>query len=121
MEETYSESLAKILHSARGPLSDITEFTGPTNPPQKEIIDDGESSNRAQPIGESDVERHISERSQLRRLAALMAVISMNGGDESAQGNVGRMLGSSWAQDHRRQALGLNGLAYSRAKRARWR
>lgn len=112
-DESYSDALSKILQSARGPLTDIEDFE--TSAPK--TVSDSPDEN-----AESKIEDIDEDRYHLRRLAAVMAVLSMQSvSGNKSQVNIGRQLGSAWAQDHRLSAMGLPGLAYSRAKRATWR
>ena len=70
---------------------------------------------------ESQTEENSVDRTNLRRLAAVMAVLSMQADRSESKSDIGRQLGSAWAQDHRLSAMGLPGLAYNRAKRSTWR
>ncbi len=171
-EETYNDSLTKILHDARGEPNQLEEFekaeaeiklherglikiedrteneieisankilnkfSGNFDEAEAPILNQvpqalqqtGESSKTdlsdefqiVDPSNPSLTGDSI-ERSRLRRLAAIMAVISINHDNGDEQANVGRKLGTAWAQDHRRSSMGLTGLAYSRSKRASWR
>ena len=112
-DESYSDALSKILQSARGPLTDIEEF----ETPEPTTVSDSPDENAEAKTVDID-----EDRNRLRRLAAVMAVLSMQtvGGNKS-QVDIGRQLGSAWAQDHRLSAMGLPGLAHSRTKRATWR
>ena len=114
-DESYSDALSKILQSARGPLTDIEDFDTPEN--TKISISNPLDENAE--VKTADIDEDISS---LRRLAAVMAVLSMQAGEGAeSQADIGRQLGSAWAQDHRLSAMGLPGLAYSRAKRSTWR
>ncbi|MCS5527533.1 MAG: hypothetical protein NZ774_06685, partial [Candidatus Poseidoniales archaeon] len=114
-DDSYSDALSKILQSARGPLTDIEDFETPDN--IKISI-----SNSLDEAEEARTEEIEGDRTHLRRLAAVMAVLSMQAVVASeSQSDIGRQLGSAWAQDHRLSAMGLPGLAYSRAKRSTWR
>jgi len=111
-EESYSDALSKILQSARGPLTDIEDFDTPnitetSGPIEEPVV--------------SQTEENSADRTNLRRLAAIMAVLSMQADGSESKSEIGRQLGSAWAQDHRLSAMGLPGLAYSRAKRSTWR
>ena len=111
-EESYSDALSKILQSARGPLTDIEDFDLPKITVASDSIDE---------TLESQTEDNSTDRTNLRRLAAVMAVLSMQAVRSESKSDIGRQLGSAWAQDHRLSAMGLPGLAYSRAKRSTWR
>ena len=111
-EESYSDALSKILQSARGPLTDIEDFDLPKITVTSDSIDE---------TVESQTEENSTDRTNLRRLAAVMAVLSMQAVRSESKSDIGRQLGSAWAQDHRLSAMGLPGLAYSRAKRSTWR
>jgi hypothetical protein len=111
-EESYSDALSKILQSARGPLTDIEDFDLPKITVTSDSIDE---------TVESQTEENSVDRTNLRRLAAVMAVLSMQADRSESKSDIGRQLGSAWAQDHRLSAMGLPGLAYSRAKRSTWR
>ena len=111
-EESYSDALSKILQSARGPLTDIEDFDLPKITVTSDSIDE---------TVESQPEENGADRTNLRRLAAVMAVLSMQAVRSESKSDIGRQLGSAWAQDHRLSAMGLPGLAYSRAKRSTWR
>jgi len=111
-EESYSDALSKILQSARGPLTDIEDFDLPKITVTSDSIDE---------TVESQPEDNSTDRTNLRRLAAVMAVLSMQAVRSESKSDIGRQLGSAWAQDHRLSAMGLPGLAYSRAKRSTWR
>jgi hypothetical protein len=111
-EESYSDALSKILQSARGPLTDIEDFDLPKITVTSDSIDE---------TVESQPEDNSTDRTNLRRLAAVMAVLSMQADRSESKSDIGRQLGSAWAQDHRLSAMGLPGLAYSRAKRSTWR
>lgn len=111
-EESYSDALSKILQSARGPLTDIEDFDLPKITVTSDSIDE---------TVESQTEENGANRTNLRRLAAVMAVLSMQEVRSESKSDIGRQLGSAWAQDHRLLAMGLPGLAYSRAKRSTWR
>lgn len=111
-EESYSDALSKILQSARGPLTDIEDFDLPKITVTSDSIDE---------TLESQTEDNSTDRTNLRRLAAVMAVLSMQAVRSESKSDIGRQLGSAWAQDHRLSAMGLPGLAYSRAKRSTWR
>lgn len=112
-KESYSDALSKILQSARGPLTDIEDFDTPDTTIIPEPQEHTEES-QTEDIGEG--------RTNLRRLAAVMAVLSMQAsGSTDSQANIGRQLGSAWAQDHRLSVMRLPGLAYTRAKRSTWR
>nr|AIF13240.1 hypothetical protein [uncultured marine group II/III euryarchaeote KM3_60_H01]AIF19076.1 hypothetical protein [uncultured marine group II/III euryarchaeote KM3_85_D04]MBC8517471.1 hypothetical protein [Euryarchaeota archaeon] len=111
-EESYSDALSKILQSARGPLTDIEDFDLPKITVTSDSIDE---------TAESQTEENGADRTNLRRLAAVMAVLSMQADRSESKSDIGRQLGSAWAQDHRLSAMGLPGLAYSRAKRSTWR
>ncbi len=114
-DDSYSDALSKILQSARGPLTDIEDFETPDN--IKISI-----SNSLDETVETSTEEVDGDRKRLRRLAAVMAVLSLQAvGASESQSDIGRQLGSAWAQDHRLSAMGLPGLAYSRAKRSTWR
>ena len=61
-----------------------------------------------------------SDRDELLRAAALVAVISMsNVTDERSQ--QGRQLGQPWSQDHRRTRMGQTNVMEHRRKRSTWR
>ena len=111
-EESYSDALSKIIQSARGPLTDIEDFDLPKITVTSDSIDE---------TLESQTEDNSTDRTNLRRLAAVMAVLSMQAVRSESKSDIGRQLGSAWAQDHRLSAMGLPGLAYSRAKRSTWR
>ena len=111
-EESYSDALSKILQSARGPLTDIEDFDTPKITVTSDSIDE---------TVESQTEENGADRTNLRRLAAVMAVLSMQAVRSESKSDIGRQRGSAWAQDHRLSAMGLPGLAYSRAKRSTWR
>jgi len=114
-DDSYSDALSKILQSARGSLTDIEDFDTPEHTKIS-------SSNPLDETAEAPTEEIDGDRSRLRRLAAVMAVLSMQAvGASESQADIGRQLGSAWAQDHRLSAMGLPGLAYSRAKRSTWR
>ena len=106
-EESYSHNLNKILQTARGAISEIEDFE--SNNPEL-------SNNVVNNEGEE-----IEERSKIRKLAAIMAVISIPQDDANFKSTIGRQLGSAWAQDHRLTAMGLPGIANNRAKRSTWR
>ena len=108
-DDSYSGALNKILQTARGPLTDIEDF---------ENNEEGDNSI-------SDIQNNTNKKSEgrtnLRKLAAIMAVLSIPEEEKDVKSTVGRQLGSAWAQDHRRTAMGLPDLAYNRAKRSTWR
>ncbi len=89
--ESYAKSLEGVLKSARERELDP--------PPKKE---------------------QTTDREQLLRAAALVAVLSMTDvKDERSQ--QGRILGAAWAQDHRRTRMGSTNLLEHRRKRSTWR
>jgi len=54
------------------------------------------------------------------RMAAIAAVLAATSSrDDPSQ--VGRKLGESWAQDHRRMNMGLSSLMQRRSSRSPWR
>ena len=54
------------------------------------------------------------------RMAAIAAVLAATSSrDDPSQ--VGRNLGESWAQDHRRMNMGLSSLMQRRSSRSPWR
>jgi len=59
-------------------------------------------------------------RDEMLRAAALVAVFSMVGASDD-RSQIGRELGSAWAQDHRRTRMGKTNLMEERRKRATWR
>ncbi len=106
---TYNNSLSNILHNTRGDISEIIEFDShliKENVPIEEI---DESPN------------HSDNRSKIRKVAAIMAVLSIQNHSTETQSTIGRQMGSPWAQDHRLMALGLPGYSFSRSKRSTWR
>ena len=61
-----------------------------------------------------------SDRDEMLRAAALVAVISMlNVTDERSQR--GRQLGQPWSHDHRRTRMGQTNVMEHRRKRSTWR
>ena len=108
-DDSYSGSLNKILQSARGPLTDIEEF-------ENNVESDKSITNI-----EIKKDNISDERTNLRKLAAIMAVLTIPIEEDHVKSKVGRQLGSAWAQDHRRTAMGLMSLAHSRTKRSTWR
>ena len=89
--DSYAESLEDVLKSARN--VEVSE-RGPSQEP--------------------------NPREEMLRAAALVAVLSMvSGSDDRSQ--IGRELGSAWAQDHRRTRMGKSNLMEERRKRATWR
>ena len=61
-----------------------------------------------------------SDRDELLRAVALIAVLSMeNVTDE--RGEKGRQLGAAWSQDHRRTLMGADNVLEHRRKRSTWR
>ena len=113
-EDSYSNALSKILHDGRGPLNQIEEFDTPIPP-------EDSKENTEQVIEKTDTIITDNGRSELRRIAALMAVITMQTDAPDSQSKIGRQLGSAWAQAHRRSAMGLPNLTFSRSKRSTWR
>tara|TARA_Y100001960_G_C14068222_1_gene537723 strand:+ start:194 stop:529 length:336 start_codon:yes stop_codon:yes gene_type:complete len=109
-EESYSNNLNKILQTARGPISEIENFETPNNLELSNII-----------VKKDAISDESELRSKIRKLAAVMAVISISVEDSNLKSTIGRQLGSAWAQDHRLTAMGLPGIANHRAKRSTWR
>jgi hypothetical protein len=108
-DESYSSAMSRILQNARGPLEDIEEF---------------ETSEPAEPEPNTPTPPLIDptdDRLAILRMAAIMAVLSMSDHAPATTLQVGRRLGTSWAQDHRLSAMGLPGLAHSTQQRASWR
>jgi hypothetical protein len=108
-DDSYSGALNKILQTARGSLTDIEEF------------ENNEEGDNSIPEIQINTDNNSVGRTNLRKLAAIMAVLSIPEEVKDVKAIVGRQLGSAWAQDHRRTAMGLSGLAYNRAKRSTWR
>ena len=108
-DETYNNSLSNILHSTRGDLSEIIEFDSHLIKENVSIEEDDESPN------------YSDNRSKIRKVAAIMAVLSIQKPTTQTQSTIGRQMGSPWAQDHRLTASGLPGYAFSKSKRSTWR
>ena len=69
---------------------------------------------------EAPLKPGFSEREELLRAVALIAVLSMeNVTDE--RGEMGRQLGVAWSQDHRRTRMGAHNVLEHRRKRSTWR
>ncbi len=90
--DSYAERLGDVLKDAR-------------NAPLPEIM-------------ENDVTT--DERLQKLRAAAIVAVLSLATTHEDI-GNIGRMPGTAWSQDHRRTRMGYSTLSRARSRRATWR
>ncbi|MDA0716015.1 MAG: hypothetical protein VW230_02900 [Candidatus Poseidoniales archaeon] len=56
-----------------------------------------------------------------KRIAAIMAVMSLIEGSDDQRGQVGRQTGHVWAQDHRRMLSGRQSVLHQRASRSPWR
>ena len=54
------------------------------------------------------------------RMAAIAAVLAAASSGEDPT-KVGRELGESWSQDHRRMSIGLSSLMHRRSSRSAWR
>ena len=89
--DSYAESLEDVLKSARN-------IEAPERRPSQES----------------------NPRDEMLRAAALVAVLSMVGASDG-RSQIGRELGSAWAQDHRRTRMGKPNLMEERRKRATWR
>lgn len=107
---SYSTNLNKIIQTARGPLTDIEDFQKGKNVEIQNIIIEEQTTGDVSEV-----------RSKLRKLAAIMAVLSIPKEESDVKASIGRQLGSAWAQDHRLTAMGLPGIANRRAKRSTWR
>ena len=69
---------------------------------------------------EAPLQADFSDRDELLRAVALIAVLSMdNVTDERSK--QGRQLGAAWSQDHRRTRMGANSVLEHRRKRSTWR
>ena len=94
-DETYNNSLSNILHNTRGDISEIIEFDSHLIKENLPIEEIDESPN------------HSDNRSKIRKVAAIIAVRSIQNPSTETQSTIGRQMGSPWAQDHRLMALGL--------------
>ena len=85
-----------------------------------ESLEDVLKSARNVEVSERSPSQDSNPRDEILRAAALVAVLSMvSGSDDRSQ--IGRELGSAWAQDHRRTRMGKSNLMEERRKRATWR
>ena len=71
-------------------------------------------------VPEKNSPQDSNPRDEMLRAAALVAVLSMVGASDN-RAQIGRELGSAWAQDHRRTRMGKISLMEERQKRATWR
>ncbi len=115
-EESYTQSMNRLLGEARGPLDQLEDFDSK----ETEVVDENKSAEEDE---KTDFEQNEDgdERRNILRIAALMAVLSKIEESYGEEGAIGRMPGSDWAHDHRLMTMGLPGLAYSRRNRSGWR
>ena len=85
-----------------------------------ESLEDVLKSARNIEVSESRPSQEANPRDEILRAAALVAVLSMIG-ESDGRSQIGRELGSAWAQDHRRTRMGKTNLMVERRKRATWR
>ena len=77
-------------------------------------------SARSVEVSERSPSQEPNPREEMLRAAALVAVLSMVGASDD-RSQIGRELGSAWAQDNRRTRMGKTNLMEERRKRATWR
>lgn len=68
-----------------------------------------------------DGNHQVESRSDILRVAAIAAVLSMIDSSGPDPALIGRQQGSSWAQDHRQLASGNSGVMRNRQSRSTWR
>ena len=85
-----------------------------------ESLEDVLKSARNVEVAEKSPSQEPNPREEMLRAAALVAVLSMVGASDD-RSQIGRELGSAWAQDHRRTRMGKSNLMEERRKRATWR
>ena len=106
IQSEYKTQLREILATAREDERTPVDF----------------AAERAQKMAAAEAAARADGTQMLKlRLAALMAVLSMQGQDTGAAARVGRLRGPAWSEDHRRMNSGEVGLANWRNSRSGWR